>query len=70
MKNVLKFIMETFDLNVLALFLISGIFLLYFDSNEYKKNNLMKEYRFSMFFGYLYIVIGIVMFVIARYIRL
>jgi hypothetical protein len=69
-SEILRFIAETFDLNVLALFLIASFFLLYFDSKEYKKNDLKKEYKFSRFFGFFFIGFGIVMYIIARNIRL
>ncbi len=69
MEAVLKFIVKYVDINVLALFLIASIFLLYIDAKGYKKSGLNREYRMSRVFGYIYIVLGIVLFAIARYVR-
>lgn len=69
MRGLLVFIVDTFDLNVLILFLISSIFLV-FDTKDYKKRGLVKEYRFSRFFGYFYIIIGMILYVMSKYIRL
>ncbi len=70
MKAILKFIADTFDLNVLVLFLISSMFLLLFDCKEYKKKGLKKEYKFVKFFGIFYIGFGVAMFIFARFIRM
>lgn len=70
MVSVLRFISETFDLNVLILFLLSSIILLGFDARYYKKNNAVREYKSARFFGYFYIAAGILLYVIARNIRL
>lgn len=70
MKAILKFIADTFDLNVLALFLISSMILLLFDSMEYKKKGLKKEYKFTKFFGVFYIGFGLAMYIFARLIRM
>lgn len=69
MKELLVFIVEIFDFNVLILFLISSIFLA-FDAKEFKKRGLLKEYRFSRFFGYFYIIIGMILYAMSKYIRL
>lgn len=70
MQYILKFIANTFDLNVLGLFLISSIFLIYVDGRDFKKLELYKEYKLSVYAGYLYIAAGIILFIMARYIRL
>lgn len=70
MNAVLKYISNTFDLNVLALFIISSVFLLMFDCKEYKKKGLKKEYKFSRFFGIFYIILGLTMYIFARFIRI
>jgi fluoride ion exporter CrcB/FEX len=69
MTSVLKFIAGTFDINVLALFLISAVFF-FVNSKEYKKNGLKKEYKFSKFMMYFYIGLGMALYIAARYIRL
>lgn len=70
MEVVLKYIADTFDINVLALFVISSIILLLFDAREYKKKDLKREYKFSKFFGIFYIVFGLTMYLVARFIRI
>jgi hypothetical protein len=70
MRAVLRYIAETFDFNVLILFYISSAFLLYFDVKELKEKELKKEYKFSKFFGYLFIISGTALYIAARLIRL
>lgn len=70
MNVVLKFIVDTFDLTVYILFLVSGIVLIFIDSKEYKKKNMTKEYKFTRITGILYIIFGTVLFMAARYIRI
>lgn len=70
MNAILKYIADTFDLNVLSLFLISSVFLLLIDSKEYKKKGLKKEYKFARFFGFFFIGFGLVMYIFARSIKL
>ncbi|EYE89872.1 hypothetical protein Q428_00370 [Fervidicella metallireducens AeB] len=69
MNLLIRFIVKYFDTTVLFLFLLSGILLIFLDSREYKGNNLTKEFKFSRFLGYTYMIIGITLFIIARYIR-
>jgi hypothetical protein len=69
MEGILRFIADVFDINVLALFIISSLFLLLMDAREYKKKGDKKEYKFAKFFGYFYIVTGLALFVAARFIR-
>lgn len=69
MNAVLEFIHSTFDLNVLALFLISSIILVFIDAKAYKKDGLKKEYKFARFFGYFYLVIGFVLYFTAILIK-
>lgn len=69
MEGVLRFISDVFDINVLGLFIISSLFLLLMDAKEYKKAGDKKEYKFTRFFGYFYIVIGLALYVAARLIR-
>lgn len=70
MKIVLKYIVNTFDLNVLMLFLIASLFLLLMDAKEYKKKGLKKEYKFARFFGFFYIGFGFAMFIFAKLIQI
>lgn len=70
MRGILKYIADTFDLHVLALFIISSMFLLLLDCKEYKKKGLKKEYKFSKFFGIFYIGFGLAMYIFARFIRI
>lgn len=70
MDAVLKYIADTFDLYVLALFLISSMFLLLFDAKEYKKKGYKKEYKFARFFGFFYIGFGFVMYIFAKLIKI
>jgi hypothetical protein len=69
MENILRFIADVFDINVLALFIISSLFLLFMDAKEYKEQGNKKEYKFSRFFGYFYIVVGLALYVAAGFIR-
>lgn len=69
MEAVLKFIAGKFNMNVLVLFIISGLLLLLLDCKQYKTEKLKKEYKFSKFFGIFYICFGIVMFIFAKLIR-
>ena len=70
MKLVLKFISDTFDLHVFLLFIVSSMFLLLLDCKDYKKRGYKKEYKFTKFFGIFYIGFGLVMYIIARFIRI
>lgn len=70
MQYILRFIANTFDFNVLCLFLISSIFLIYIDGRNFKKLEWIKEYKFSIYAGYFYFAAGLILFIMARYIRL
>lgn len=70
MNGILGFIANYFNTNVLFLFLVSSAFLLLSDRKQYKKDKLKREYRMATFFGYFYIAFGIIVFAIARLIRL
>lgn len=69
MRGLLIFIVDTFDLNVLMLFFISGIFLA-FDAKEYKKDGFTKEYKLTRFFGYFNIIVGMILYILTKNIRL
>jgi hypothetical protein len=69
MNAVLSFLVNTFDVNVMILFIISGLFLIFLDSKEYKKDGFKKEYKFARFFGIFYIVAGIILYTATRFIR-
>ena len=69
MQGILEFISDTFDINVLALFIISSIILIFFDSQDYKKQGKKREYKFSKFFGYLYMGLGFALYIAAKLIR-
>lgn len=69
MNAVLEFIHGTFDLNVLVLFLISALMLIFVDAKAYKKDGLKKEYRFARFFGFLYLILGFVLYFAAKLIK-
>jgi hypothetical protein len=68
-KSVLLFITRTFNINVLALFLLAAVFLIFIDAPEYKKTNYIRESRFSKAAGYIYIIIGVVLYITARLIK-
>lgn len=70
MKSVLIFVQNYFNINVLALFLISSFFLFNLDCKEYKAKNLKKEYKFSMVIAILYIVGGFIIYGIAKVINI
>jgi hypothetical protein len=59
LDTVIKFLKEYFNINILVLFFISSWFLLYFDSKEFKKKNMQREYKFSLYIGIGYIVISL-----------
>ena len=67
MQVILRFIYDYFRLGAFILFLLSSMFLLVYDSKEYKKRGLTKEYKFSKFMGYFYIAAGTALFIIAKY---
>lgn len=69
MQNFLKTFAEIFDINVMVLFLIAAAFLLYPDAASFKKQGLQKEYKLAKIMGYVYIVLGIGLYTIARFIK-
>lgn len=69
MKAVLVFIGKTFNFNVLGLFIISSIFLLFVDSTNYKKMNYVRESRFCKITGYVYLILGFGLFIAAKFIK-
>jgi hypothetical protein len=69
MEAVLSFINRTFNINVLVLFLIASIFLLFIDAPNYKKTNYVRESRFCKAMGYIYIILGLGLYIAARLIR-
>lgn len=70
MKTILIFIQNYFNINVLALFMVSSFFLIYMDCKEYKSKGLKKEYKFSMSMGIFYIAIGFIIYGIAKIINI
>ncbi len=70
MKAVLKYIADTFDFNMLILFLLASLLLLLMDAREYKRKGFKKEYKFTRFIGFFYIGFGVVMFVFAMLIKI
>lgn len=69
MDDLLKFLQNYFNVNVLVLFLISSFFLIYIDCKEYKEAGLTKEYKFSKYIGVGYIVIGFAVYGLVKFIR-
>ena len=69
MNTIMKFITNYFNLTVLSLFLIASFFLILLDSKEYKKEGLKTEYTFSKRVGYVYIIGGFAMYILATYIK-
>lgn len=69
MKSLLSTFADIFDVNVMALFFIAAIFLLFLDCKSFKRQNLEKEYKLAKFFGYGYIATGIILYTLARFIR-
>jgi hypothetical protein len=69
MMSILKFISDKFDINVLGLFIISSLFLLFMDSKEFKEGNFTREYKTARFFGFFNIGFGLVMYILGRIIR-
>ena len=70
MNVIVKFITNYFNLTVLSLFLISSFFLILLDCKEYKKEGLKREYTFSKIIGYIYIIGGFAMYIVATYIKM
>lgn len=70
MISILRFIEDTFDLKTLMLFVISSLFLIILDAGEYKREKLNKEYKRANFFGYFYIIIGLLFYIIASVINI
>lgn len=69
MQNILKILTNIFDFNEMFLFIIAAVFLLFADAPSFKKQNFQKEYKLAKILGYVYIVVGVGMYVISRYIR-
>ena len=69
MKSILMFVQNYFNLNVLALFIISSIFLIKLDCKEYKKSGMNNEYMFSLIVAIIYIVSGVAVYFISRIIN-
>lgn len=69
MQSILKAISNIFDFNEMFLFIVAAVFLLFADAPSFKKQNLQKEYKLAKIIGYVYIVVGIGIYVVARYIR-
>ena len=70
MNTIMKFITNYFNLTVLSLFLIASFFLILLDSKEYKKEGLKTEYTFSKIVGYIYIIGGFAVYIVANYIKM
>jgi hypothetical protein len=68
-EALLLFIDRTFNINVLVLFLLASIFLIFIDAPNYKKTNYVRESRFCKAAGYIYIILGFGLFIAARLIR-
>lgn len=47
---------------------VVAFFLLYIDCKDYKKKGFTKEYKVSKFFGIFYMVFGVVMFTLVRFV--
>lgn len=65
---ILQFIKKYFDIDLLSIILLSSIFLLFVDAKEYKEKNYIREYKFSKLLGYLYIIGGVILFIIGSYV--
>lgn len=69
MEEILKFVQNYFNLNMLILFLLSSFFLIVIDCKEYKKDGLNKEYKFSLYMGIIYILLGFTMYGLSKFIK-
>jgi hypothetical protein len=69
-KEILKFIVTYFNINVLALCIVSSFFLIYIDGREYKKDGFKKEYKFSTTTAFVYIIGGLVIYISSLFIRI
>ncbi|SKA76274.1 hypothetical protein SAMN05443428_101170 [Caloramator quimbayensis] len=70
MEVILKFIVDTFDLTVYILFIISSMFLIFIDCREYKKMKLNREYKFARNTAIVYLILGTILYIAARYIKI
>lgn len=64
---VLEFISKYYDTEAFILFIISSLILIFVDAKGYEKVNMMREYKFSKYAGYFYIVFGIMLLIVKKY---
>lgn len=69
MKSILSFIQNYFNFNVLILFFISSYLLILIDSKAYKAQGLEAEYKTAVYMGIIYIVCGVALFGIHKFIN-
>lgn len=65
----LKILLQnTFSLSTLIIFLISAIVLIFIDCKDFKKKGFGREYKTAKAFGVFFLVSGIGMYVVMRFI--
>jgi hypothetical protein len=69
-KEILKFIVTYFNINVLVLCLVSSFFLINIDSKEYKRDGFKQENKFSITTAFVYIIGGFVIYISSLFIRI
>lgn len=70
MNTVSNFLSDMIDFNMIALFFISAVMLIFLDAKKFEKEGLQREFKFSKFMGYIYAAIGVGLYIISRFIML
>ena len=65
---VLDFISKYYDTKAFMLFVISSLILIFVDAKGYEKVNMIREYKFSKYTGYFYIILGILLLIVKKYV--
>jgi hypothetical protein len=68
LDKIITFLKEYFNINILVLFFVSSFFLLYFDSREFKKKSMQRDYKFSLYIGIAYIIGGLGIYLLTKFI--
>lgn len=66
--DVLNWLNNSFTLPSVIVCLITSFYLLVLDCGYYKRKGYEKEYKVCKFFGVFFIIFGIVMFILIRFV--
>lgn len=66
--NIINALENSFGFPSVIVCFISSFFLLFIDCKDYKKKGFTREYKVSKFFGIFFIIFGVVMFTLVRFV--